>query len=164
MRQKILLAVAIVLLPAVLGAYWWAFFRSPSSFRSPGTLERLALGDDDPQVRQEAAVELARHPDKPLAHLRRVFEKSDDPQVRAAVALGLGHLEDWESMPALLDALESNSAKVRANAALSVNKMLGIDYRFRGDAPANERERKIKAMRAMYEHMNKMMTSRPSSE
>lgn len=159
--QRVLLpAAAVATLVLVIFVYWWVYFRDPHGFRSPSALERIALNDGDAATRQKAALELARHPDKPLPHLRSVFQQSQDAAVKAAVALGLGRLKDWESMPELLNALDSESAQLRANAALAVNKMLGIDYKFRADDPPQRRAAKIKTMRQMYEAMNKLFSNK----
>ncbi len=126
-------------------------------YRSPKELADVALSDASHQTRRTAALDLSRHPDKEetAVELRRVLRDSNDPGIQALAVSGVTRLDDWDSMPLLLDALESDSEELRGRAIVGVNKMLGLDYHFRAsDSPENQTKR-IAAMRQVYEEMNK---------
>ena len=144
--QKTLLKVAGGLLAVVVVWYGWGLF-SGQRVRSPEELVRLALSDADQAQREEAALCLSRHPDKPVAELRRVFTESDSERVRVAAALGLGLVRDWDSVPRLLEAMQSPSVLLRSRAATAVNRIVGQDFGFRAQDPQPQRRKAIEVIK-----------------
>jgi len=72
--------------------------------------------------------------------LRDVLTKEDSWQARAAAAK-LGEMQDEDSMPALLQAMEDPDPVIRGRAAAAVRKIMGADYYFRaGDSPQRRKE------------------------
>ena len=84
-------------------------------------LGNMALGDIDPEVRQEAALSFGKM--KNIATLDFLLKalKDEDDNVRQKAALSLGKLKNINSMDALLEAVHDESVEVR----LEVIKTLG---------------------------------------
>jgi len=134
--QLVVFGTGLLVLVVLVG--WWTF--GGERIPTPEELLRVALSDADVQQREEAAAQLARHQD-PLEELRRVFNESDSPQVKAAAAVGLGRLRDWDSVPGLVEALQSASLPLRARAAEAITEITGQDFGFRvGDPEPKQRE------------------------
>jgi hypothetical protein len=120
----------------------------------PEELARLALEAETAEQREEAAIQLADAEGlEGLEHLRRVAKQSGDANVRAVCIFEIGDRRDYESMDLLLDALEDESALVRARAAKAVGRIIGREYHYKHNAPASERASTIKAIRACWEEM-----------
>lgn len=131
---------------------------------SPAELAQKALEAASPEEQELAAVELAQlasdNEQKPplreeaREHLRRVLAESQSPPVRLACIRGLASEWDYQSMPALLDALDDESELVRSDAAMAVERMMsvtlkGFGYQY-NDPPA-KRAPAIKRIRQDWE-------------
>ena len=141
---QLAVSVAAVLVVAVAVGRWWF---SGSEFPPPEVLAATALSDQPEEEREKAAEVLARHPDRPLAQLKRVAAESESPRVRAAAVLGLGALRDWESMPLLIEALESPSVFLRERAASAVRQILNRDFGFRARGGDAERRQAVETIK-----------------
>lgn len=130
--------VAILLLAFLL----WLQLRSPGA-ASPEQLAQTALSGGDELKCEEAAVQLSQHPARSLDLIRKVFAEAQSDRVKAAAALGLGALVDWESMPKLIDAMESNSPDLRGNASAAVTQITGRDFGFQPNADATQQARNL---------------------
>ncbi|MCG8583970.1 MAG: HEAT repeat domain-containing protein [Pirellulales bacterium] len=122
-------------------------------------LAETAIHASDADSQREATVELSRRagrlrewlsgdatPSNQSARdaMRRVFAESTSPTVRADAATTLGSLRDWQSLPALVDAMESDTqTEVQQSAATAAVQITGIDFMFRPGAPPDERQRAI---------------------
>jgi hypothetical protein len=137
--QYALLGGSLLLLLIVL---CWLTFSGERSL-SPGRLAQLALSDASEDEREAAALRLARHPDRAVELLRRVFAESKSGRVRAAAALGLGTLHDWKSGPALIQALEDRSPLLRGRAAQALNQIAHEDFHFYPRDPEKRRQEAI---------------------
>jgi hypothetical protein len=83
-----------------------------------------------------------------LEQMRRVFVESRNSQVRVTMAQELGSRRDWKSLPALVDAMESDEVpEVQKNATQAAVQITGMDFMFRLDAPLEERQRAIERYR-----------------
>jgi len=125
----------------------------PPWYRSPDELVGVALESADPAEQEKAAVELAALGRPAMKHLQRVLAESQSDRVRAAVARGLASEPDYDSMPVLLDALADPSPVVRDRAGAAVQQLLGAEFQFAADAPPEERERDIAAIRKEWERL-----------
>lgn len=126
------------------------------------TLRELA-GNRDWKVRHAAVVGIGRLGRKgdPGFLVKVLRDPAEVPEVRAAAAEWLGDMKCWEAGPALIDAMDDPDSAVRACAAAAMRRLMGVDSRFRFDAPVEERRRCIRKIRnawpAFYEN-------RPASE
>jgi len=152
MRNR-LFVTAGVLLALTAIVYGWRFLGGHRRKRSPEELARLALESVDLQERELAAVELAQLGRPATEHLRRVLAEADSPRVRAPAIRGLAAQWDYDSMPALLDALDDPSLVVRGRAGVAVARMMSVDFDFRADAPAEQRQAIVKRFREQWEWM-----------
>jgi HEAT repeat protein len=93
----------------------------------------MALYDEYPGVRQNAAKALGRFRDKQAASalIDRVYD--EDPQVRCAAASSLGELEAKSAIPALLDLFKDNTnwdkKSLVRNASLIAIRKIGYQYK-----------------------------------
>jgi len=152
MPSRILYSIAGVLAiiaVVVFGCLYIPWDRRPS----PDELERTALEGATSAEKERAAVELAGRGAEAGEHLRRVLQKSKLPQVRAAAIQGLGAQHDYESVEALLDALEDESPLVRGRAGIAMKTLLGVDFRFRAAASPEERAVKVQLIRKAWDEM-----------
>ncbi len=148
--QRGLWTVLAVVVALATVFYTWRFFTS-ERLLSPKELADTALMADDPQQRESAAAQLIRHGGLARNELRRVLVESDTPEVRAACIQSLAALQDYESMGAMLDALEDSSAMVRARAGQAVDRLLGANYGFRYSDPPAQRAAQVKFLRKEWE-------------
>jgi len=139
--QVAVLGVAVLVLAAIL--CWRLFSREPTP-RTPEELVQIALSGASEDEREEAALELARHSDQPLVELRRVFDETDSRRVQAVAMHGLGRVRDWESIPKLIELMESDSEFLRGRAASAVNQIAREDFGFRANDPEKKRIQAIK--------------------
>ena len=128
-------------------------FESRQRHRSPEELVRVALESPDPAQQEKAAVELAELGRPALKHLQRLLAESQSNHVRAAVIQGLAFQRDYDSMPALLDAMADPSLVVRGRAGAAVQRLLGLKFGFDADGPPDEREKIIMAVRKQWESL-----------
>jgi len=145
----ILIAVGILLLLIVTVGGIWFFAGS----REPTADEWLetALTGQDLQEREAAAVALSDLNPPALPQLRQLLEETSDPTVKSATIGALGRHYDFDSMEAIIDAMEDESSVVRGRAAAVVARFLGRDRRFRADGPETDRARIIKYSREDWE-------------
>ena len=142
---------ALVLLLAIPGCQ-----RPPS----PAELAQKALEAASEEEQELAAVELAQlASDKELGpqlreeareHLRRVLAETQSLPVRSACIRGLASEWDYQSMPALLDALDDESEVVRSDAAMAVQRMMSVNLKgfgYQYDDPPARRAPAIKRIR-----------------
>ncbi len=121
---------------------------------SPETLTERALSAASETEKEEATIELSRLGPKASPHLRKLLAESDSPQVRAVCIQSLGSVYDYESMPAILEALDDESRLVRGRAEVAASKMLGRDYGLRRDLSEDERARIVTLMRTEWEALD----------
>lgn len=126
MLQNKIFQLAVFSFAAILLLWWLVFFGQ--STPSPDWLAEHALSNDEESLREASALELARHPEKPIELLRKVFKESSSDRVRAAVATGLGITGDWDSIPDLLKAMESEEPHLRGKAYVAVCKITSQDF------------------------------------
>jgi hypothetical protein len=111
-----------------------------------------AATDADPlAVRELAAVELARRGDQAIEEQRTMFVATTEPVVRGRMADALGDQRDWQSVPALLDAMETDdSPLVRRRASIAMMKIIRIDYGYDAAAPPARRTAAVAKYRAYW--------------
>ena len=106
---------------------------------SPEQLARQALEAPSSDEQEVAAVQLAQLGRPAREHLQRVLSQSQSPQVRAACIRGLAVQWDYDSMPAMLDALDDESQWVRGRAVEAVERMMSRNFNYQSDDPADKR-------------------------
>lgn len=157
--QYVIFGAGLVVLLAILA---WRVF-SGGHLPSPEQLARQALEAPDAQDRETAAVRLAELANRnevdrswrqeAKQQLRRVLAKSPSPPVRAACILGLASQWDYQSMPALLEALDDRSALVRGRAAMAVRRLLSVNFGYHHDDPPEKRRQAKKRICDHWETM-----------
>jgi HEAT repeat protein len=153
--RKPLLLFACVLLLLTITLYAYMYVLSGERLPSPEVLAQTALAGGSDAEKEKAALDLARSGEGAREHLRRVMAESNNPDVKAATVQGLGELRDEESVAAIIKLLNDPSEKVRGRAGVAVGNILGIDFRFRPDAPPAEREKVIKSVQKAYDDYRK---------
>ncbi|MGE3809235.1 MAG: HEAT repeat domain-containing protein [Gemmataceae bacterium] len=148
MRKPLTYVFGILLMLTVL-YYGLSWYNAPRQ-RSLAELQALSLEGEDENAQELAALELAGRGAEAIPHLRIVLAEARSPRVQTAVIQGLGHMRDWDSMPALLEALSSDDENVRRRAGQAVTRILGADYNFRPGAAPDQRARVIQVLRAEY--------------
>jgi HEAT repeat protein len=131
---------------------------------SPTELAQQALQADTETDQELAAVKLAEMAGKNdlqpqlreevKQQLRRVLGESQSPQVRAACIQGLASQWDYESMPALMDALDDPSDLVRGRARVAIERMMSVDlgsFGYKYDDPSAKRAAAIQRIRNDWE-------------
>ncbi|MFP4053204.1 MAG: HEAT repeat domain-containing protein [Phycisphaerae bacterium] len=110
-----------------------------------------ATRDQRPQVREAAAAampSLKEKADRPVLR-NMITNRREESTIRAAAASSLGKLQDWDSIPTLIDALSDPNPLVRGRAHASLVKITGRNYGFKANAPLSERNRVIARLRAV---------------
>jgi hypothetical protein len=153
-NRRILYAVSGLLAIAILYYAGGIFFGSNRSI-PPSELAQRALTAGSAVERERAALDLAGGNASAIAPMREVLAKTESPQVKSYIIQGLGAQRDWDSMPALIDALDDPAIQVRDRAGVAVNAMLGVDYYYKANDPAPKREAAVKLMRQRYKSMLK---------
>ncbi len=138
--QYAILGAAVVVLVLIVG---WRMFSHKPPPPTPEELVQIALSSAAEGEREKAVVELARHPDEPVAELRTVFRQTNSPRVRAAAIRGLGMLRDWESIPELIEIMRTEPEFLRGRAAEAVNRIACEDLLYRANDPEQKRLRAI---------------------
>lgn len=110
---------------------------------------------------QRAADELARtRPDElatfldtslNVGRLRKLMERIDVPEVQAVAASGLAGVRDVDSLPKLIDLMESPSSLVRHRAFQAVSRIIGMTFQFDPSGPDEARAKLVAAYRAQYD-------------
>jgi len=108
-----------------------------------------------PEEQEKATLELTRRGQVVIPDLRKVVAESTSPRARAAAIQALGAFNDFESMPAILAALDDSDSLVRGRAGVAAANLIGADYHFRADDPAPKRRAIIGAIAKSYEKMLK---------
>jgi hypothetical protein len=138
--------LAAVLAIAVAGVYGWRLLSAERPL-TPETLAQAALQAASAEERELAAVQLLQFGKPAREHIVRVFTESKEPEVRAACLLGLADQWAYRQMPLMLDALEDESALVRAQAGEAVQLLLKVDYGFNAADPPERRQKVLKQLR-----------------
>ena len=110
---------------------------------------RQAMSDQRAEVREAAAAATgACGSQADVQTLTGVLTSREEPQVRAAAAQSLGQLLAYDSLPALIDALEDPDEEVRGRAGAAVRALLANrDMGFRADDPPERRAEAIRRIR-----------------
>jgi hypothetical protein len=141
-RPVILIGILLALLVG-MGLFWALREREPT----PEELVRQALDETaTAEQREVAAVRLGQMGKRANGHLRQVLAASQTAEVRAATIWGLSAQWDYESMPALLDALDDPSPLVRERACAAVETMIAFDSGYKAHASAESRKAAAKKM------------------
>ncbi len=151
LTQNRLYTIAGVL-ALIAALFWgWRWLRSGNPGLSPQELVQLALEAESPREREEAAARLAslREPAKP--YLREVLAKTTTPGVRAECLRALAELYDYESMDAILRALDDESELVRGRAEACVERMLSIESPYHYNDPPAQRREAAEALKQYWE-------------
>ncbi len=149
-RNLIVVACALVVVTITYFGYGWLFAEQPSS---PQELAQTALEADSADERETAVAQLSGLGRESTEHLQRVMIKSNSPAVRATAIQGLARQWDYDSMDAIIDALDDDNPLIRGRAGRAAERMLGLRFDFRYDAPVEERKVKIKLIRAAWRKM-----------
>jgi hypothetical protein len=158
--QYAVLAGSLVVLSAIAAWRLLPGGRGPS----PKELAHQALEAPTPAAQEAAALQLARlanddhQADEGLRqeakqYLHRVLAKSQSPPVQAACLQGLAAQWDYDIMPALLKALEHDSALVRGRAAAAIQRLLSVDLGYRYDDPPEKRRQAVRRIAKYWEQM-----------
>jgi len=123
---KYLVITAVSLFVLLVIVYLTLWLRGSGSGPAPEVSAEQALTASKSSDRVKGAVKLVDAGKKGLPQMRRVLKESQDDQVRVVIIEGLGTARDFESMPAILDALEDPAPEVRAKAIDVVGRLLGI--------------------------------------
>jgi HEAT repeat protein len=95
--------------------------------------------------------------------LRDVLTKEDSRQARAAAAAKLGEMQDEDSMPALLQAMEDPDPVIRGRAAAAVRKIMGADYYFRADDSPQRRKEVLAVIKRDWEGYLRYKNRQPAA-
>jgi hypothetical protein len=121
---------------------------------SPDDLARKALEAQTPQEQERAATALA---DLGVPALPQIRELAVNPKASLPVKLRMMDAvvlaRDWDSMPMLLTAMESNSIEIRSRATSSVMALLGATFKFPVEGSVQSRRQALQSIRAEYEKM-----------
>jgi HEAT repeat protein len=148
-RQSVFIAAGVLLLLIVTVAGIW-FFTGSRELTADEWLEK-ALTGQSLEEREAAAVALSDLNPPALPQLRQLLKETKDPTVKSATIAALGRHYDFDSMEAIIAAMEDESSVVRGRAAAVVARFLGRDRRFRADGPEADRARIIKYSREDWE-------------
>jgi hypothetical protein len=143
-------AVLLFGLLAFFGSRW--LFSEPRK-RSPEELANLALTADTLREQEEAAGELTSAGEPGVPQMVRVLKDSRTPEVRAAMIQGLALQWVYESMPAILDALDDESPFVRLRAGSAVQRMTCVDAGYRAEDPPEERQPAVARYRKQWDQV-----------
>jgi hypothetical protein len=127
-----------------------------SSEPSPTELAQQVRQSAKPDEQLKAARKLC---DIGLPALPQIRELATDSSLPLPVQLqmmdGIVSAKDWDSMPMLLDFMESDKIEIRSRASGVVMLMLGARFPFPVDGAPQVRREAMKAIRAEYEKINK---------
>jgi len=149
-RLTILIAAVVILAGVVIGTQT-GLFSSSGEDPPPAELAERALTATQSADREVAAGKLIQgRYQEALPAIRRVMAETEDPKVKAVVIRGIERFYDHDSLPMLIDAMESDSLHVRAAAEHAVPPLLGIDL-FDADADPATRAQQVAAVRREWE-------------
>jgi hypothetical protein len=151
---------------------------SPDSSGSPGSggskgrplpyqtvlrIARQPKAKDLPKLKEAAATPDWRTREAAIVGIGRLGKEGSDPEflvqslqndpsaeVRAAAAAGLGRLRCWDGGHALIRALSDRDEIVRARAGAALQKIMGVDVRFRANDPPAQRAAAIQKIRTWW--------------
>jgi len=112
---------------------------------------RLALGSESPREQEEAVARLTTLGQEAKPYLRDVLAKSKTPGVRAECIRALAELYDYESMDAMLAALNDESALVRGRAEACMKRMLRFESHYHYNDPPEQRRAAAEALKEYWE-------------
>jgi len=136
---------------------------------SDETLMNIAVSAESATEREAAAVALARRaaieleaaaPEQlagflgssaNVGRLRTLLGREFDPPVQAAAAAGLANARDVESLPRLIDLMNSPATVVRLRSGQAVSSILGVTFQFDPSGPPAARARAVAAYRTQYD-------------
>ena len=113
---------------------------------------RQAMSDQRAEVREAAAAAAGACGTPADAQtLTGVLSSREDPKVRAAAAQSLGHLLAYDSLPALVEALDDPDEEVRGRAGAAVRALFSNrDMGYRADDPPQQRAEAVRKIRQWY--------------
>jgi len=172
MAQQLKIAAGVLVLVVVVVYVWWCW-PSQEKLESPQALAQQALSAPKLEEQEQACARLVTvagklHKSGPRNPAReplfQVFQESKAPTVRVAAARGLASIWDYDSMEALLAALDDPSVEVQAAAKQVILNLLELDRRrFPPAVSAEERQAQAKEMRDRWEDFRRVPKSgRPS--
>jgi hypothetical protein len=150
-NQKLALLFLVILLGAA--ALTWVYRPKARHTATADELARQALSGENEIIQVQATVQLGSHGFTP--QLREVMAQSREPDVRATAVQALGDLQDFSSVPHLLQLCDDQSPLVRGRAGAALCSILGADFPFHSEMSAAERRPVIEAMRNMYQQMRR---------
>ncbi len=151
MSKNFVIVAGVLLVVAAAYFGWGGLFAERSS--SPQELAQTAIEADSADERETAVAQLSGLGRESTEHLQRVLAKGNSPAVRATAIQGLAKQWDYDSMDPIIDALNDDDPLVRGRAGRAVERMLGMQFGLRHDAPVEEREAKIKLVRTAWQEM-----------
>lgn len=138
----------------VVGALTTLVMVGCSGKPSPDALARKILEASTPEEQERAAVALSDLGLVAVPQMRELASNSSLPlRVKFQMFDGLVSAKDLDSVPILIEAMESDSAQVRSRASGSVMRLLGAQFPFQPDAPAQTRRQQMQAIRAECEKL-----------
>jgi HEAT repeat protein len=155
MSRGVLYAVAGAL-ALVAAIVYWFWLGSAEELAPPEELLQQAMTAADEPARNEAAANLTRHGKRALPQLRELAAAGPSPKVRAIAIVSLGSSGDYDSMPKLLDGLQSEDPSIRLAAQAAVERLLGARFGYRAGDPPEEREAAAQRMRDQWERLSSM--------
>jgi HEAT repeat protein len=115
--------------------------------------ERLTTSSSaDEKVR--AAHDFIRHGESARVEIRAALERHEtlEPEVVAPQLQATGKTRDYRSMPTLLELLESPDPLVRGQAAVAIEKILGVEFGFDPHASPAERAKMVALIKQDYQN------------
>lgn len=86
-----------------------------------------------------------------VGRLRTLLGQAADPTVQGAAALGLAAMRDIDSIPAIMDLMDSPAPVVRQRSGQAVAELMGIPLPFDANGEAAARAKAIAAYRHEYD-------------
>jgi hypothetical protein len=151
--RLILYIVAGVLVVIAVAYHGYGLLFGGDDAASPEELARTAIESSDPEEQFLAVKELLRLGEKASPQLREVLAASGSAKVRTLCVRQLAALKDYDSVPAMLDALQDPSPEIRWQAGRSVSQMLHVDNGYRYDDPPEKRAPMVEAYRQRWQSM-----------
>jgi len=146
-----LIIVAGVLLAVLALVYGIRFFGGNRPV-SADELAQQALSDPVLKQQQQAVAALVTLPQAARREpLQRLIKESTSPQVLSTAVLGLAGQWDYDSMPRMLELLDDPSPDVRTAAGSAVQRMMSVEYGFRGTDSPEKREAAAARLRKQWE-------------
>jgi hypothetical protein len=160
-RVRILSGIVVV----IGGLALWVHCRYWPNGRSAPLeqLARQAKATDAPEAAAAAAAKLAAMGGAASEHLRTLLRESPLPRVRAEAVSGLSLQDNFDNVPAILDALSDESRLVRNRAGEAIMRLFCVNFDYRADDPPEIRERKVREIRLEWEEMRRRGRNSPAA-